>query len=94
MICTLEPAIQSGDTGQWIVFDSCQLTITWMSIAMSTIKLNTDCLCLGHFASNARQEPIMGSCARSLQENSQPSVRTLATVAIYYNEGISFLNER
>ena len=62
MICTLEPAIQSGDTGQWIVFDSCQLTITWMSIAMSTIKLNTDCLCLGQFASNAR----------SLQENNQP----------------------
>ena len=63
MICTLEPAIQSGDTGQWItsLFDSCQLTITWMSIGMSTIKLNTDCICLGHVASNAR----------SLQENSQ-----------------------
>ena len=32
-----------------------------MSIRMSTIKLNTDCICLGHQASNAR----------SLQENSQ-----------------------
>ena len=31
------------------LFDSCQLTITWMS----TIKLNTDCICLGHLASNA-----------------------------------------
>ena len=41
--------------------DGCQLTITWMSIRMSTIKLNTDCICLGHLASNAR----------SLQENSQ-----------------------
>ena len=43
------------------LFDSCQLTITWMSIRMSSIKLrvNTDCICLGHLASNAR----------SLQEN-------------------------
>ena len=38
-------------------FDSCQLTVTWMS----TIKLNTDCICLGQLASNAQ----------SLQENSQ-----------------------
>ena len=29
---TLEPAIQSCDSGQWIAFyDSCQLTIIWMS---------------------------------------------------------------
>ena len=34
-------------------FDSCQSTITRMSIRMSTIKLNTDCICLGHLASNA-----------------------------------------
>ena len=34
-------------------FDSCQLTITRMSIRMSTIKLNTDCICLGNLASNA-----------------------------------------
>ena len=40
----------------------CQSTITWMSIRMSTIKLNTDCICLGHLASNDVQ---------SLQENSQ-----------------------
>ena len=39
------------------MFDSCQLTITWMS----TIKLNTDCICLGHRTCNAL----------SLQENSQ-----------------------
>ena len=32
-----------------------------MSIRMSTIKLNTDCICLGHLASNAM----------SLQENGQ-----------------------
>ena len=49
MSCKLEPTIQS-DT----LFDSCQLTIIWMSIRMSTIKLNTDCVCLGHLASNAR----------------------------------------
>ena len=61
MSCTLEPALQSGATGQRIPFDSFQLTVTWMS----TIKLNTDCIidciCLGHLASNAR----------SLHENSQ-----------------------
>ena len=39
------------------MFDSCQLTITWMS----TIKLNTDCICLEHLTCNAL----------SLQENSQ-----------------------
>ena len=39
------------------LFDSFQLTVTWMS----TIKLNTDCIYLGHLASNAR----------SLHENSQ-----------------------
>ena len=41
MSCTLKHAIQSCDTGQQIpFFDSCQLTIAWMS----TIKLNTDYL--------------------------------------------------
>ena len=55
MSCTLERAIQSCDTGQQTpFFDSCQLTITWMSIRMSTIKLNTDCICLEHLASNAQ----------------------------------------
>lgn len=43
------------------LFDSCQVTITWISIRKSTVKLNTDSVCLGHPASNAR----------SLQENSQ-----------------------
>ena len=62
MSCTLEPAILSGHTGQQIpFFDSCQLTITWMSIRMCSIKLNIDCICLGHLASNAQP----------LQENSQ-----------------------
>ena len=46
----------SADT----LFDSCQLTITWISIRMSTIKLNTDCIYLGYLVS-----------ARSLQENNQ-----------------------
>ena len=59
MSYTPEPAIQSGYTGQQIPF--WQLTITWMSIRMSNIKLNTGCIWLGHQASNAR----------SLQENSQ-----------------------
>ena len=53
MSCTLEPVIQSCDTGQWIpFFDSCQLTITWMP----TIKLNADCKCLGH---QARIMPVI-----------------------------------
>ena len=38
MSFSIGPALQSGVTGQWIPFDSCQLTITWMS----TIKLNTE----------------------------------------------------
>ena len=47
------------DTVRWqwsadTLFDSCQLAIIWMSIRMSTIKLNTDCIWLGHLASNAR----------------------------------------
>ena len=49
----------SADT----LFDSCQLTMTWISIRMSTIKLNTDCIYLEHLASSVS--------ARSLQENSQ-----------------------
>ena len=57
MSCTLEPAIQTCDTGQQIpFFHSFQLTITWMS----TIKLNTDCICLGHLG--------LVNNARSLQE--------------------------
>ena len=61
------------------LFDSCQLAITWMSIRVSTIKLNTDFICLGHLASNAR----------SLQEKSQ-SVRTCYCSHIIkrYNEGL------
>ena len=53
MSCTLEPPIQSCNTGQWTpFFDSCQLT--WKSIRVSTIKLNTDCICLEQLASNAQ----------------------------------------
>ena len=63
MSCTLEPVIQSGDTGQQMPFlDSCQLIITYLSISMSTIKLNTDCICRGHLASQCpvitRKQPI------------------------------------
>ena len=61
--CSIEPEIRSYDTGQRIPF----LTavnwpfITMMSIRMFAIKLNTNCICFEHLASNAR----------SLQENSQ-----------------------
>ena len=62
------------DTVRWYwsadtLFDSCQLTITWMFIGLSTIKLKTDCLCLGHLASNAWL--LKGNNAWLLQENSQ-----------------------
>ena len=56
--CRPEPAINlNQQLVSGYLFDSFQLTVTWMS----TIKLNTDCICLGHLASNARL----------LQENSQ-----------------------
>ena len=62
MNCTLEPAIQSGDSGHRTPFlTAVRLTITYMSVRMSTITLNTDCICFGNLASTAR----------SLQENSQ-----------------------
>ena len=58
MSCTLEIQRYSQVTlVSGYPFDSCQLSITWMS----TIKLNTDCIYLGHLTVNAR----------SLQENSQ-----------------------
>ena len=44
-----------------------------MSIRMSTIKLNTDCICLGHLASNAG----------SLQKKKQP-IRARFSVAIHH----------
>ena len=42
--CSLEPAISHGTLVSGYLFDSCQLTIRWMSI----IKLNTDWICLKH----------------------------------------------
>ena len=51
------------------LYDSCQLTITWAFIRVSTIKLNTDCICLGHLACNARS--LQQDNTKSLQENSQ-----------------------
>ena len=42
MSCTLEPALQSGATGQRIPF------------RQLSIDRNIDCICLGHLASNAR----------------------------------------
>ena len=42
--CSLEPAISHGTLVSGYLFDSCQLTIRWMSI----IKLNTDWICLEH----------------------------------------------
>ena len=64
----------SHDTDRWhwsveTLFDSCQLTITLMSIRMSSIILNTDCICLGHLPGNAWS--LEENNARSSQENTQ-----------------------
>ena len=53
----------SADT----LFDSCQLAITWMAIRMFTIKLNTDCIYLGHQASNAQSLQENNACLASNQ---------------------------
>ena len=48
---TLEPAYSQMILASGYLFDSCQSTITWMSIRVSTIKLKTDCICLGQVPS-------------------------------------------
>ena len=54
--CTLKPAIQSDDTGQQMTFlTAVNLTITWMSIKISSIKLNTDFIRLGHLAGHYKK---------------------------------------
>ena len=45
---------------------------------MSTIKLNTDCICFGHLASNAQS--LQENNAQSLQENSQSEHAYASTV--------------
>ena len=54
MSCILEPALQSALT---LVsrYPFRQLSVDHVMDVhrMSTIKLNTDCICLGHLASNA-----------------------------------------
>ena len=46
--CSLAPAISHVTLVSGYLFDSCQLTITWMSI----IKLNTDWICLEHLSAS------------------------------------------
>ena len=46
--CSLAPAISHVTLLSGYLFDSCQLTITWMSI----IKLNTDWICLEHLSAS------------------------------------------
>ena len=46
--CALEPAISHVTLVSGYLFDSCQLTIRWMSI----IKLNTDWICLEHLSAS------------------------------------------
>ena len=79
--------VQAYDTVMWhrsvdTLSNSCHLTITWMSLRMSTVKLNTDCICLGHLASNAG----------SLQEN---LVRLAASQSgYYYSHIIMYFSEK
>ena len=46
--CTVEPRWAHVTLVSGYLFDSCQLTITWMSI----IKLNTDWICLEHLSAS------------------------------------------
>ena len=56
-------------TLSWALFHSCQLTMTWMSIRMPTVKLNTNGICLGTcVASNAWS--VLENNTLSLQKNS------------------------
>ena len=70
----------AGDILRWhwsvdALFDSCQLTMTWMSIRMPTVKLNTDCICLG---------TCVASYAWSLPENNTLSLQKTANKRAYY----------
>ena len=58
MNCTLEPAIQSGDTSQHVPFLT---AVNNIDHNMAVHKLNTVCICFGHIACDAW----------SLLENSQ-----------------------
>ena len=74
------------DTVMWhwsadTLFDSCQLTITWMSIRMSTIKLITDCICLGHLACNARS--LQEDLARLATNQSVRTIVALIIIVLY-----------
>ena len=79
---TLQPAVKSCDTGQRIHFLTAvdQLTITWNFIRMATIKLNTDCICLGHLASNAWS--IQENNARLAANRSARTIVAIYTVII------------
>ena len=48
--CTIEPVVQSCDTGQWIPFWQLSIEHNMDVHKISTIKLNTECICLGHLA--------------------------------------------
>ena len=84
---SLQWVVQAYDTVIWhrsvdTLLNSCHLTITWVSLRMSTVKLNTDCICLGHLASNAG----------SLQEN---LVRLAASQSgYYYSHIIMYFSEK
>ena len=65
------------------LYDSCQLTITWMFIRVSTINVNTDCICLKHQACNARS--LQQNNAKSLQENGQSERVYCSHIIIFIN---------
>ena len=53
------------------LFDSCQLTVTWMSIRIiSTIKLNTDCIWLEHIANAGSWKENLARLAASQSAHS------------------------
>ena len=64
----------SADT----LFDSCQLTITWMSTRMSTIKLNIDCIQL--FRERLSEKMCMGQSRKVIWD--MINTLFLTTVAV------------
>ena len=79
--CTLEPVMQWGDTGQQIpFFDSCQFTVTWLSIRMSTLRLNTDCICLGHLNVHVASKKMPGHYKKTANQSACTIVAAIGVV--------------
>ena len=66
----------SADT----LFDSYQLTITWMSIRMSIIKFTTDGICLGHLHLHVATVVMPGHYKKIMPAAANQSTRTVLAI--------------